>query len=288
MIRRLLVTMSLVALGGFGAVRAQSNDMGSSGQSADQQQKQMAQNAQGNVSQTDQDFAVKAHQANLAEIKAGQLAQQRAANNEVKQFAQRIVDDHTNADNRLQQIATQKGIKLPNDVDQTQKADQDQLSQLSGTAFDQAFVRNQMRDHQKAMSLFQSEASNGQDPDLKSFASSTISALQQHGQMANSIQSRIGASASSTSPSNPDQSGAAMDQSGINPGDQSNASNQSSSTASSSTSDQFSQSTTTDHSDRAGKALPRTGSEWPLVAFVGFLSAGAGFFIRSYRLSRNS
>jgi putative membrane protein len=206
MTRRLLVSAALLALGAFSPLQAQSSQtsqpdtqqqQGTTG-SQDQQGTMGNQSQQGSISDSDRDFAKTAYQGNLAEINVAQIAVQRASSNDVKQYAQELVDDHTKANEQLKQIATSKGIDLPSEVDSQAKSEQDRLSQLSGSDFDRQFLDQQKKDHQKTIALFQQEASQGQDPDLKSYASDNLSKLQQHASMADHISGSVASDSASS------------------------------------------------------------------------------------------
>lgn len=133
---------------------------------------------------SDADFAKQAAEGNLAEIKLGQLAQDKGSSDAVKEFSKRIVEDHTQANDQLNSIASQKEIKLPTEVDRHDQKTYDKLSQLSGEAFDRAYMKEMVKGHQDAISLFQQEANGGQDASIKGFASKTLPTLQEHLKMA--------------------------------------------------------------------------------------------------------
>jgi putative membrane protein len=139
-------------------------------------------------SSADSTFAEKAAAAGTAEIQAAQLAQQRATSPQAKSFANKMVADHTEANDELQQIAQQENIDLtaaqPSPQD---SADLQRLSGLNGPAFDRAYAQAQLSDHQQAVALFRQEADSGHDPALKAFAQKTLPILRQHLQMAQSL-----------------------------------------------------------------------------------------------------
>src|SRR5207249_5592683 len=112
------------------------------------------------------------------------LAAGKASNAEVKSFGQRMVTDHGKANQELTEIASRKGITLPKDVDKKHMAAIDKMSKLSGAAFDKAFMTGMHKDHMKAVSAFEKEASKGQDADIKAFAAKTLPTLKEHLQMA--------------------------------------------------------------------------------------------------------
>jgi putative membrane protein len=142
------------------------------------------------LSAADRDFAQKAASGGLAEVQAAQLAEQRATSPQIKQFAQRMVTDHTAANTQLQQIAKQADIDLPSQPSGKDATEEQKLRGLNGTAFDQAYAQGQLRDHQETVELFKKEASSGEDPALKAFAQKTLPILQQHLQMAEALNTK--------------------------------------------------------------------------------------------------
>lgn len=145
------------------------------------------QSGQTTISSSEKQFMNEAAQGGLAEVQLGQLASQRGTNNAVKQFGQRMVQDHTQANNQLQQLATQKGVTLPNDIGNENQKVRQRLSKLSGTSFDREYMNYMVKDHTKDVSLYRRQAQQGQDPDLKAFAAQTLPILQEHLQLARSI-----------------------------------------------------------------------------------------------------
>ena len=140
------------------------------------------------LSSADREFAMKAASGGLAEVQAAQLAEQRAASPQIKQFAQRMITDHTTANTELQQIAKQADISLPAQPTGKDAAEGQKL--ITGTAFDQAYAQGQLQDHRETVELVQKEASSGQDPALKAFAQKTLPILQQHLQMVEALNKR--------------------------------------------------------------------------------------------------
>jgi putative membrane protein len=136
------------------------------------------------LSKADQDFAQKAAAGGLAEVSLAQVAQQNAASPQVKQFAQRMIADHTQANQELQQLAQTQNMTLPREPDSKEQATQKRLSAMKGSAFDTAYARHEVEDHKQDIAEFQREAQSGQDPALKAFAQKTLPTLRQHLQMA--------------------------------------------------------------------------------------------------------
>lgn len=127
----------------------------------------------------------------MAEVEHGRLAAQHAANDEVKQFAQRMVDDHSKAGDELKGLASQKNVTLPAGLDAKHQAMQDKLSNMKGTAFDRAYMAHMVTAHQQAVALFQKEASGGKDADAKAWAAKTLPTLQEHLKMARGINAKV-------------------------------------------------------------------------------------------------
>ena len=119
--------------------------------------------------------------ANMAEIEAGRMAQTKSQNEQVKNFAQQMIDDHTKALEDVKQLAQAKGVNLPTDLDRTHKAKANKLQSLSGEAFDRAYLEQAgVSDHKKHHALLQSAQRRARDPDLKALAARTLPAVGQH------------------------------------------------------------------------------------------------------------
>lgn len=142
--------------------------------------------AEGKMSDADAKAMKKLAEANQAEIATGKLAVDKAKNPQVKQFGQRMVDDHGKANDQLKQLASTKNVTLPTDLDKSTQREYDKLSKLSGADFDREYMKHMVSDHKKDISEFQKEAKSGKDADVKQFASSTLPVLQEHLQLAQS------------------------------------------------------------------------------------------------------
>jgi putative membrane protein len=134
-------------------------------------------------SKADQSFATKAAQAGTAEIADAKLAVQNSSRQDVKDFAQKMVDDHTSAANQLRLIAGGKNIALPSNESAADQKDTDALQKLKGPAFDKKYIEGQRKAHKQAVALFSGEGQKGKDDQLKTFASQTLPTLQGHLQM---------------------------------------------------------------------------------------------------------
>ena len=148
-------------------------------------------NPAGSLSSDDRDFLTKAAQGGLMEVELGRLAAQKAQSADVKRFGQRMVDDHSKANTELKTLASAKGMTVPTDLSADGKEAQTKLSKLSGADFDKEYMTLMVDDHQEDVAEFEKESRDADDPDVKAFAAKTLPTLQQHLQMAQSINSKL-------------------------------------------------------------------------------------------------
>ncbi len=146
----------------------------------------------------DQAFIRQAAQGGMAEVDVGQLAVQKSSNPDVKTFAQKLIDDHTKANDQLKQIASQENVTLPAQPGREGRQLHTKLEKLDGAAFDRAFLQAQVRDHEKDIKQYQRAENQVQDPQLKQFAQTSLPILQQHLQMAKDLASSTSASGKSS------------------------------------------------------------------------------------------
>ncbi len=132
------------------------------------------------LSAGDKRFVEKAASGGLAEVQAAQLAQQKAQDQKVKDFAQQMITDHTAANQQLTTLAQQKGLTVATALDDKDQSGIDRLQKLDGKKFDRAYMKAQLHDHQEMLKLLQKEAKNSKDTDLKSFSEQTIPTVQKH------------------------------------------------------------------------------------------------------------
>jgi len=143
------------------------------------------------LSSNDRKFVVTAAMDGMTEVQLGRLATQQGASADVKQFGQRMVDDHSQANTELTQLASAQGITLPTALDAKHQALVTKMSALSGAAFDKEYSKLMVKDHKSAVSLFQKESTGG-PTGLRDFASKTLPTLQGHLTMAQSMATATG------------------------------------------------------------------------------------------------
>jgi putative membrane protein len=143
------------------------------------------------VAAADQAFVKEAAIGGMAEVDLGQLAVSKASNPDVKQFGQRMVDDHGKANDELKSWASQKSVNLPTELDAKHKAEHAKLEKLSGEAFDRAYMTSMVADHNKDVAEFQKQSKSAKDPDLKAWAAKTLPTLQDHQKSAKEISAKV-------------------------------------------------------------------------------------------------
>jgi putative membrane protein len=129
---------------------------------------------------SDQDFLNMAAQTDMTEAHLGQLAANQAAGQNVKDFAQMLVTDHTNDYQQLGMLASKTGSTIPKGLDAKQEKMVAPFEKLKGAAFDRQFAREMVMGHQKAIAAYKREAQDGQNADIKAYATQTLPTLQKH------------------------------------------------------------------------------------------------------------
>jgi putative membrane protein len=141
-----------------------------------------------NVSPKDQDFVRNAASGGMLEVALGRHAAQHAQDQKVRSFGQRMVGDHTRANERLKTIATDLGIEVPAQMEKEHADIVEKLMQLHGKDFDSAYIKHMVHDHQEDVSEFQNEADHGSNRQIAEFAKKTLPTLQEHLKLAEETQ----------------------------------------------------------------------------------------------------
>ena len=170
------------------AVVVNSNTMNANGQLVDSTSNTSA--STGNMTSPN-GFMTEAAKGGMAEVELSKLATSKSQNAEVKKFAQKMIEDHTNANAELKQLAGKKTVTLPTELDAAHNATKDKLSGLTGAEFDKEYVSAMVADHEKSVSLFKAQADGGTDADAKAFAAKTLPKLQMHFDMIKAMQGKM-------------------------------------------------------------------------------------------------
>jgi putative membrane protein len=145
----------------------------------------------GTLAPADHNFVNEAAIGGMAEVELGNLAKEKASNPDVKSFGDRMATDHGKANDELKNWAQQKNVTLPTELDARHKAERDRLAKLSGEAFDKAYMRLMVADHNHDVAAFKRESTAAKDPDLKAWAGKTLPTLQDHMKMAKDTNAKV-------------------------------------------------------------------------------------------------
>jgi len=140
--------------------------------------------AASNISTGQGHFLKKTAEHGMAEVELAKLARDKAMRDEVKQFADRMVADHTKANDEVTALATSNGVKLPDGPDKKHAKEKDKLAKLSGPDFDREFMRRMVKDHKEAVEDFRKQAKAKHPNDVNAFAAKTLPTLEDHLRMA--------------------------------------------------------------------------------------------------------
>jgi len=150
-------------------------------------------NSRPNVYQTDvqrvddKRFLQDAAMGGLAEVALSKLAVEKGSSDAVKQFGQKMIEDHNKANDELKQIAVALGVNVPDALDSKHESRIDKLAKLSGAEFDKAYIKEQLKYHQQNVKEFQQEAQYGSVAEVKNLASKGLPTLQQNLEVAKDL-----------------------------------------------------------------------------------------------------
>jgi putative membrane protein len=147
--------------------------------------------AASSITSEDSDFLKSAAKGGIAEVELGKMAAEKASNTQVKEFANRMVRDHTKANADLRKLAASKGVELPSGKDLSNEASFVHLKMLSGQDFDSAYVKMMVDDHKEDVMAFEKAATGANDADVKEFAARTLPTLKDHLSLIVNIQSTL-------------------------------------------------------------------------------------------------
>jgi putative membrane protein len=136
--------------------------------------------AETTVSMADTNFILAAAQGGMTEVKLGELAATNGMRDDVKEFGQMMVKDHTAINDNLKALAAQKGVTLPESLDAKHQGMVDKMAALTGPGFDNAYINGMIKAHQKDARAFKAESAATQDADLKNFLDKSIPVVEAH------------------------------------------------------------------------------------------------------------
>jgi len=134
----------------------------------------------GQPSMADQAFIKQMFESNAVEVQLGQLAQEKSQSDDVKQFAEKMVENRKRLDDQLAPLAKRLDVSQPKGPDKKMKQQIAKMQTLSGQEFDQEYIRTIEREHQKDVKNFKQAASAAQDPSVQRTAQADAPIIEQH------------------------------------------------------------------------------------------------------------
>ena len=144
----------------------------------------------GKVSKVDRSFMMDASNDNLTEIALNKVVQQKSKNDDVKKFSQRMEDDHSKAQQELEGVAGKLGVTLPKEPDAKHAKMIKELSNKD-KRFDHEYAEAMVKDHEKAVKLFEKTSKKGDAEEVRQFAAKTLPTLQEHLAMAKDLKKKV-------------------------------------------------------------------------------------------------
>ncbi|MBA2248884.1 MAG: DUF4142 domain-containing protein [Chitinophagaceae bacterium] len=139
------------------------------------------------VSKESSEFVMKAASGGMMEVELGQMAQQKAKSQRVKDFASMLVTDHTNANNELKSLATANNVSVPTTMMTDHQKHVDMMKNKTGTDFDKAYISMMVADHKEDIEQYKKEANATSNDAFKGFAAKALPVLQKHMDSAQAI-----------------------------------------------------------------------------------------------------
>ena len=144
------------------------------------------------LSNVDKQFLVTVARMDMTEAHEGQMAQSRATRADVKDYAKTVVDDHTASYSQVSQLAAKTGATIPTGINVGRNQTIVQLVHMKGDHFDRQFANDEVTAERQSLAVYQREAKNGRDPDVKAYASKMIPTIEKHLQTAERCAKPVG------------------------------------------------------------------------------------------------
>jgi putative membrane protein len=132
--------------------------------------------------------------SNFSEVGLGRLAESRAADSAVKEFAERMISEHNSMNEQWADLARKNDMKVTLEFSSAGRQSGERLQGLSGAAFDQAYMAEMIRLHEQDLAAFQRMAASAGSPEVRQLASSGVPTIRGHLALAQQVGSRVGVS----------------------------------------------------------------------------------------------
>ncbi|HTV52405.1 MAG TPA: DUF4142 domain-containing protein [Steroidobacteraceae bacterium] len=145
----------------------------------------------------DRAFLEKAAQGNIAEVETGRLLEQHATDPAVKRFAERMIHDHTKANDELASVAQNLGVELPTKPDRMDEHELMRLQAMSGepAKLDSTYSHTMVQDHKMDIREYEHEVKAAQNPQVRAYAEQTLPTLKEHLALAEQLPANQGTAA---------------------------------------------------------------------------------------------
>jgi len=127
-------------------------------------------------------------------VEAAKLVEQKSTDPAVKDFASRMVTDHTRAAAQVKTLASSEGVTLPTELSASERTQDASWQKLSGTKLNDSYLQGELQDHKEAISAFENEIEHGRDKAVKDYAEQTLPTLQDHIRIAEDLVGKMGMS----------------------------------------------------------------------------------------------
>ncbi|MBC3540862.1 DUF4142 domain-containing protein [Rufibacter sediminis] len=145
----------------------------------------------GTRSITEATFLMEAASSGLMEVQLGKLALERSANSDVKKFAQMLVDHHSKANQELMSLASGMNVTLSTTLLPMHQELVDELSKLTGSAFDKKYIDKIEDVHESDIALYDVVSNGAQTTSVKAFAIRALPVLRIHEHEADKLESQV-------------------------------------------------------------------------------------------------
>ncbi len=149
-------------------------------------------------SASDTSFAKKAAEGGMFEVQTAQYVKDHASSQDVKDFAQKMIDDHSKANDQLKDWASKNNVTLPTQLTGKEETTYNRLSKMNGDSLDKAYMQTMLTDHRKDIAEFEHEANHGTNPELKQWAENTVPTLKEHLSLAEQTAPKVGVNTTKT------------------------------------------------------------------------------------------
>lgn len=129
---------------------------------------------------SDSSFVAMAAQADMTTAHLGKVAEDRGANDKIKDLGKTLVQDHTNDYEALTEVAAKTGETIPKAIDRQNDREISMLDRYKGKTFDHAFLTHEQMEHEKLVRAFKEEAEHGSNPAIKAYANKALPTIEQH------------------------------------------------------------------------------------------------------------